>query len=466
VSVTGVLMRRIRLPAAVITTAQPVFLTAVFAALLLSACYSRKPLEIPRPTAQSFPALQEEVSKMRGLQFKRQPTFSPEPIEAGADVAAEYGAQPIVPIAHVYKRLGLVPESVDLSKALLEFSRLQRIVDYDAARAIAVGTPEAAKAAQALAGEQSRRAPSIPGALALTLALQEQHFRWHTRLRTIPAEDRKLAFRAIAYGDAVLVGLRYLAGDRRTDDFTDQLRAIARLSVQLDKIGSALPAMLREKLVFPYREGGRFVQWAYAARGWDGVNTLFSDPPFSTAQILHPEKYYVSRKQPVRILPFGLFEKMIGTPIVDHTVGEALVAVLLEASRSRKEATRIAAGWEGDHLSAYPDGDSFVTAWISAWSDDSAARMFGGAYQTSLERRHRLRFEPSPRQQGWAKADIGGGRSVVLEVRGPFVLLIDGVASARVREVTESAWKDLETNPESTVIPFDSAAGLVQFSNR
>jgi hypothetical protein len=92
--------------------------------------------------------------------------------------------------------------------------------------------------------------------------------------------------------------------------------------------------------------------------------------------------------------------------------------------------------------------------------------MFGGAYQTSLERRHRLRFEPSPRQQGWAKADIGGGRSVVLEVRGPFVLLIDGVASARVREVTESAWKDLETNPESTVIPFDSAAGLVQFSNR
>jgi hypothetical protein len=438
----------------------------MLAAILISACYSPKPLEIARPNAKSFPALQEEVSKIRGLQFKRQPTFSDEPIEPGADVTAEYGAQPIVPIGHVYKRLGLVPESVDFSKALLEFSRLQRMIDYDAARAIAVGTPEAARAGQALADEQSWRAPSIPGALALTLALQEQHFRWHARLRTIPAEDRKLAFRAIAHGDAVLVGLRYLAGDRRTDDFTDQLHAIARLSGQLDKIGSALPPMLREKLVFPYREGGRFVQWAYAARGWDGVNTLFSDPPFSTAQILHPEKYYVSRKQPVRILPFGLFEKMTGSSVVDHTVGEALIAVLLEAGRSRKEAARIAAGWEGDHLSAYPDRDSFITAWITAWSDDSAARMFGGAYQTVLERRHRLHFEPFPRQQGRTQADIGGGRSVVLEVRGALVLLLDGVASARVREVTESAWKDLETSTESTVIPFDSAAGLVQFSSR
>jgi hypothetical protein len=402
---------------------------------------------------------------MRGLQFKRHPTFSPEAIEPGAEIAHEYGAQAIAPIAHAYKRVGLIPESVDFNKALLEFSRLQRTIDYDAARAIAVETPEGAKAGQALTGEQSRRGSSIAGVLALTLALQEQHFRWHTRLRTIPAEDRKLAFRAIAYGDAVLVGLRYLAGDRRTDDFTDQLRAIGRLSNELDKTAAALPAILREKLILPYRDGGRFVQWAYAARGWDGVNALFSDPPFSTSEILHPEKYYVSRKQPVRILPFGLFAKMTVSPLLDHTLGEALTAVLLEASRSRKETAPIAAAWEGDHLSAYPDEQSFITVWISAWRDGSAARVFGGAYQTALERRRRIRFEPSLRQ-GAATADIGGGRSVVLEVRGPFVLLVDGVVSARAREVTESAWKDLETSTEPTGIPFDSAAGLVQFSNR
>jgi hypothetical protein len=231
-------------------------------------------------------------------------------------------------------------------------------------------------------------------------------------------------------------------------------------------MGSSLPAMLREKLVFPYREGGRFVQWAYAARGWNGVNTLFSDPPFSSAQILHPEKYYVKRKQPVRILPFGLFRKMTASPVVDQTLGESLIAVLLEASRSRKVAAQIAAGWEADHLSAYRDGDNLVTAWITAWTDGDSARMFRGAYRTALERRHRLRFEPSAGEQDGIKADLGDRRSMVLQVRGRFVLLLDGVASTRVSELSESAWKDLETSTEPTVIPFDSAAGAVQFSNR
>jgi hypothetical protein len=434
--------------------------------LCVTGCYTPKPLETAPPAGDSFLAIQQEVSKIRGLDFKWQPAFSEQPIDARADGGEEYGGQPLLPIAHAYKRLGLVPAATDFDQSLREFSRLRRMIDYDASRAIAVATAEASKAGQALAGGRARRGPPVSAVLALAVALQEQHFRWHTRLRTIPLEDRKLAFRAIAYGDAVLVGLRYLAGDRRADDFADQLRAIARLSDQLENIGSSLPGMLREKLVFPYREGGRFVQWAYAARGWNGVNTLFSDPPFSTAQVLHPGNYYVSRKQPLRILPFGLFEKMTVSSVVDHTLGESLIAMLLEASRSRTDAARVAAGWQGDHLSVYPDGEGFVTAWISAWSDGTAARTFAGAYRSVLERRRRIRFEPAVRAADGVKGDLGGGRSVALEVRGPLVLLLDGVASAQLREVTESAWKDLETNTESIVIPFDSAAGLVQFSNR
>lgn len=462
--IAGLLRRTLHL-AAVLVTAQRT--AAILASFLIASCSGSRPVEITRPSAKSFPELEQEVSKIRGLGFKRPVTFNQRPAEPGTNGTAEYGAEATTPLGRVYKRVGLLPESVDFSKALLEFERLQRMIDYDASHAVVLVTPEAVRLGQALAGDQARgAAPMIPAVLALAQALQEQHFRWQGKLRSVPLEDRKLAFGAVACGDAVLVGLKYLSNERRADDFTDQLHAIGRLGGELERMGSSLPAMLREKLVFPYREGGRFVQWAYAARGWNGVNTLFSDPPYSSAQILHPEKYYVKRTQPVRILPFGLFQKMTASPVVDQTLGESLIAVLLEASRSRTVAAQIASGWEGDHLSAYQDGDNLVTAWITAWTDGGAARMFRGAYRTALERRHRLHFEPSAGEQDGIKADLRDRRSMVLQVRGRFVLLLDGVASTRVSELSESAWKDLETSTESTVIPFDLAAGAVQFTNR
>ena len=37
----------------------------------------------------------------------------------------------------------------------------------------------------------------------------------------------------------------------------------------LEKMGSQPPQLLQQKLVFPYREGSQFVQWAPAAKVLD-----------------------------------------------------------------------------------------------------------------------------------------------------------------------------------------------------
>jgi len=209
--------------------------------------------------------------------------------------------------------------------------------------------------------------------------------------------------------------------------------------------------------VFPYREGSQFAQWAFLAKGWSGVNALFADPPVSSAQILHPEKYYVRRLAPLRITPFGLKRQFKENAVLDETLGECLIQILLGSNQPREEAKQIAAGWTGDHISAYPDGDGLITAWISAWSGDKEARDFQRAFRAVLERRHRVRFDETPGQpDGW-KANLRTGRSMVLQVRGAVVLFLDGIASARAMEVSEENWKNLEIAPESTDLPFESA---------
>ena len=55
---------------------------------------------------------------------------------------------------------------------------------------------------------------------------------------------------------------------------------------------------------------------------------------------------------------------------------------------------------------------------------------------------------------------------MVLQIEGPFVLLLDGTTPTRSMQLADEIWKNLETETESTVIPFDSAKGLPQLSLR
>ena len=406
----------------------------------------------------------------RGLPFKRDVSLTGK-ISAGTDDSPEqvyneeYGAQSITRLSQVYKRLGLLPDSADLAKALAEFQRLQRVAFYDGRGETIVVAQESGRLGRALAGDDSRAAAQIPVVLALTYALQEQNFKWFEKLKVVPLEDRKLAFRALSSGDAVLMGLAHLRGNQ-APKWPDQQQAITRLANELERMASGLPPLLREKLVFPYREGSQFVQWAYATRGLEGINALFANPPLSSAQIIHPEKFYVRRQNPLRIFAWGLVQQMKETAIIEQTLGEYVTRLLLASSHSRVESARIASGWAGDQLSAYPDGENLITCWISAWDKETSAREFSGAFESVLMRRHSLRFEALAGQNNDQKADLAGGRSMLLQVRGPVVLFLDGITSTRALEFADGVWQELETGPESTVIPFDSAKGGLQLPSK
>ena len=241
----------------------------------LTSCASSTP---PSTTSapESFNELKQRISLIRELSFKREVALAKESPNATRTTperifSDKYGSQSLVHISHAYKRLGLLPESTDFPAALADYVRLDRIFYYDARRDLIVISPDATQLVQAMRDEPGRNLAQLPVVLALSRALQEQHFQWQGKLNGISLEDRRLAFRALAVGDTVLVGSAYLQGSQGTTRPPDSARNLAGLATALEKMGSHLPQLLQQKLVFPYREGAQFVQWAHAAKGWTGV---------------------------------------------------------------------------------------------------------------------------------------------------------------------------------------------------
>ena len=435
---------------------------------LLASCSSSNPSPKISPPPESFKELQQRIALIRELPFKREVSLANESPKATSEgiLSDEYGTQSLVHISRAYKRLGLLPESTDFAAALADYVRLERIFYYESRKDLIVISPVATQLVQAMRAEPGRNLEQLPVVLALSRALQEQHFQWQGKLNGISLEDRKLAFRALAVGDTVLVGIAYLQASQPTTTPSDSVRTLARWATALEKISSHLPQLLQQKLVFPYRDGSQFVQWAHAAKGWAGVNAVFADPPFSTSQILHPEKYYVKRENPLHLRPSGLARQMKESAVVDQTLGEYLVQLLLTLNLSRQEASQIAAAWTGDQLSVYLEGDNLLTAWITAWKKDEDARAFYRAYQNLLQRLHRLRFAASPGRTDSVQAELPGDRLILLQLEGPFVLLLDGTTPTRSMQLADEVWKNLDAETESTVIPFDSAKGPPQLSFR
>ena len=135
-----------------------------------------------------------------------------------------------------------------------------------------------------------------------------------------------------------------------------------------------MPAFLRESLLFPYTAGLSFVQWLQASGGWDAVDGAFREPPASTEQVLHPEKY-AAHEAPVDGHAAGGPRRRssgrAGRSGLEDTLGEFQLKVWLDqvaAGSGGPSADAAAAGWGGDRVVLLdgPErrpGDRPKTAW-------------------------------------------------------------------------------------------------------
>ncbi len=113
------------------------------------------------------------------------------------------------------------------------------------------------------------------------------------------------------------------------------------------------------------------------------MNAAYDEPPASTEQVLHPEKY-VSGERPVEVADPDV-ASLMGTgwaAVESSTVGEAMLGIWLgRMGVSQSDADVAAAGWGGDRLSVAsgPD-DEWGMAWRIAWDTEAEAEEFDEAY--------------------------------------------------------------------------------------
>lgn len=236
--------------------------------------------------------------------------------------------------------------------------------------------------------DQARFGPTDIATLAheITHALQDQH--WDLKAAYEARRDhndRTLAFQALVEGDATLLhslySLRYLP--------TAGLGADGSSSS-----GSALqsaPLILQRELLFPYEEGVNFLLGHFLEGFWPAVNAVWRDPPESTEQILHPEKYR-ARELPMAIQMPDL-AALLGSDwrlLDEDTLGELDWQILIEQYVDLPTAKQAAAGWGGDRfqlLRRETDG-ALLFGTRTGWDTEPDAVEFFEAYQRVAAGRH------------------------------------------------------------------------------
>ncbi len=285
----------------------------------------------------------------------------------------------------------------------------------------------------------------------LTHALADQNYDIDKLQKAVKNDDdRDLALSALIEGEATLTMI-----GAQMEDWTGT--AVDKIpSKDLDRIfgfliplmpmtsGKSLreaPVILSESMIFPYLRGMVFCARLTNDGGWPALNEAYKNPPLSTEQIIHPEKYKADLDLPMTV-DLGKLDPPSGwTEAGRNVVGEMQLAVLLR----RHGGKPAAAGWDGDRYAVFegPDG-KLGLVWLSTWDTENDAREFQRGY---------ARFQTTKLAQGATTPDdvpdalrrSFEGAAFAVERKGKDVAVVEGFPDEPTTALLERAFRASKT---------------------
>jgi hypothetical protein len=227
-------------------------------------------------------------------------------------------------------------------------------------------------------------------------ALQAQHF---SLARGSSTHDGRLGGTGIIEGDANYVEYEY---EQRCGDEWD---CIPAASGGGGGGGGPFNAGYFVSVFTPYSEGPTFVESLKERGGWAAVNDAFRRKPSSTEQVIHPDAYPDEGPERVRVADRTAdgWKRVSGDGTGGRAwdvVGEATLYAMFWANGVVPESDLreggsdfspydydhpATAGWGGDRVVAYTDGDAYGYVFTSTWDTEKDARQFHRAYLDLLE---------------------------------------------------------------------------------
>lgn len=157
-----------------------------------------------------------------------------------------------------------------------------------------------------------------------------------------------------------------------------------------------------------YEAGRRFILRTYREGGWQRVSDALRNPPTSTEQLLHPEKFRQDVPSEVELpkTPSSMSEFQIA---FDGTIGELLIYNrLLPLTNDLTLARVAAAGWDGDRLRVFtlPAG-GFAGVWRIVWDRAEDAKQFERVTSKALAGRLFVGLKRTDRTTDLVYSDLG-----------------------------------------------------------
>ena len=409
-----------------------------------------------RETLERVRVIQDEVAALRGLRFSH-------PVPAERQTVADFRRVLIREIEKVFPtrtsrrmskalfHLGVLKEKTDLATAMVELSVGQVAAYYN---------PETGKF-YAVTLSDNREWLEVMTAHELVHGLQDQNFDLRHYVgepspnhaaRVKLSEDQINARRFVVEGEAsvmmwvykaakalevevadtaVMIQTRALVammGSMSWQTMAEQADAEANLAKKKATRLGALPPFLIAPTFESYTNGAKAVFIVQQDGGWEAVSALFTDPPDSTEQVLHPtEKLLGDRDRPT-VVTIPDFSKRFGEALTDDTLGELGWRVYLETWEV-PAADEAAAGWDGDRIAVYetPDGPVGLLAFV--WDSENEAIEFENAFRRSLRARTNKGSDPGSKDVArYVRSD---GSEILVRRDGDKLFVVDGAVGTR-----------------------------------
>lgn len=233
--------------------------------------------------------------------------------------------------------------------------------------------------------------PTVKIALAheLTHALTDQHFdlaALEKRVEEAKDSERRAALEALIEGDAMFTAFEWARrhlGSRDIDRLLE--KAVSEGSTALDES----PRFLRESLQFPYEAGTKFVEHLYREQRWSLVDSAYSDPPRSTEEVLHPDRYLERLESagertdpsPPELAPDDRC-RVVSRGVVGEFDTYLVLSEFLEIQRAKEAAE----GWEADRYLFEHCGDKRVLRLAASLDSARDAEQFERAWADWIDR--------------------------------------------------------------------------------
>ena len=391
----------------------------------------------PEPTAPPAPVLtpgeileklngaidnaKTNVPALRGIDTGQEVATEFKSLSTLADITRgffrrDYLRQQVFEAEQLYKTLGLMEESQDLEDILYEIQlqTVRALFDEDTEKVYIlsdvtdVGPLEELSIANAYMGGIQQNLFDVADLRKRAREAGSDQFR---------------AINALIQGDVAQVSEGYITTQFSKADVDELTQPLPD-----NKLLQA-PTIIQKTVLFPQREGANFVAEVFGLRnGWEGVGEAYKDPPVSTEQILHPEKYLDGEKPSIATAPDVSSRLGRGwAQVSTDSMGEFIIRTYLEEHLGEPDAAAAASGWAGDGYSLLngPEGQRLLLS-VIRWDTLEDSKEFFDAYQVFVGIRMQGKGVTSERLGDNGRKWVTEDETIFVGQTGPGTVLIVG----------------------------------------